>query len=294
MDSSERSVKWLPYIFLAPAGLYLLVFQAIPLAQEMFLSLTSTSLLSPRNHRFVGLDNYISLFTSQRFAGTLWVTFIYTVSCVVLAIGIGFVTALLLDSPFRGRGVARALIAVPWAAPSVAVAIIATWIFNAQYGIFNHAQRALGIPAYEGWLDSPQCPGRHPDHDGVADFPVFVGRAACGAAGRPRTCARRQPSMAPMPGRCCVPWCGRAAPTVILLALFVTIWSLRRFDLIWLLTQGGPVGSTNTLVIDLYQRAFVSRDLGAAAAVGMVGLAIALVVTLFYIRANHRADQAER
>ena len=156
MNLSGRSVNWLPYIFLAPAGLYLLVFQGIPLVQEMYLSVTSTSLLTPRNHTFVGLDNYVSLFTSRRFAGTVWVTFVYTASCVVLAIGFGFVTALLLDSPFKGRAIARTVVTIPWAAPPVAVAIIATWIFNAQYGIFNHAQRAIGIPAYEGWLDSPQ------------------------------------------------------------------------------------------------------------------------------------------
>ena len=68
-------------------------------------------------------------------------------------------------------------------------------------------------------------------------------------------------------------------PSVMLLALFITIWSLRRFDLIWLMTQGGPIGATNTLVIELYRRAFVYRDLGQAAAVGMVGLSIAIIVT---------------
>ena len=78
-------------------------------------------------------------------------------------------------------------------------------------------------------------------------------------------------------------------PSVTLLALFVTIWSLRRFDLIWLLTQGGPVGATNTLVVELYRRAFVFRELGAAAAIGVVGLIIALAITLVYVRAERRA-----
>jgi multiple sugar transport system permease protein len=77
-----------------------------------------------------------------------------------------------------------------------------------------------------------------------------------------------------------------------LLALFVTIWSLRRFDLIWLMTQGGPIGSTNTLVIELYRKAFVFRDLGQGAAVGMVGLTIALLVTVLYFRLTQRAGRA--
>jgi multiple sugar transport system permease protein len=80
----------------------------------------------------------------------------------------------------------------------------------------------------------------------------------------------------------------------MLLALFITIWSLRRFDLIWLMTQGGPIGATDTLVIELYRRAFVYRDLGLAAAVGMVGLAVALIVTLTYFRVSRRAEAAGR
>jgi multiple sugar transport system permease protein len=81
-------------------------------------------------------------------------------------------------------------------------------------------------------------------------------------------------------------------PTVLVLALFVTIWSLRRFDLIWLLTQGGPIGATNTLVIELYRKAFVYRDLGAGAAVGMIGLSIALVVTAVHYRLSRRLEAA--
>jgi len=111
--------------------------------------------------------------------------------------------------------------------------------------------------------------------------------------GVPKGCERRTDRRANPANPAAVVW-PALRPTVILLALFVTIWSLRRFDLIWLLTQGGPIGSTNTLVIDLYQRAFVSRDLGAAAAVGMVGLAVALLITLLYIRASYRADRTER
>jgi multiple sugar transport system permease protein len=296
MRSSGQAVNWLPYIFLAPAGLYLLVFQGIPLVQELFLSFTSTSLLAPQNHTFVGLANYTTLFSNKQFLGTIWVTFVYTVSCVVLAIGLGFVTALLLDTPFKGRAIARTMITIPWAAPPVAVALIATWIFNAQYGIFNHAQRALGIPAYEGWLDNPKF--ALPAILIVTVWQIFpfssvVLLAALQGVPRELREAAQIDGANAFEVLVNVVW-PTLRPTVVLLSLFVTIWSLRRFDLIWLLTQGGPIGSTNTLVIDLYQKAFVSRDLGAAAAVGMVGLAVAMVITLFYVRASQRADNAGR
>ena len=67
-------------------------------------------------------------------------------------------------------------------------------------------------------------------------------------------------------------------PTIGLVAVLMTIWSLRRFELIWLMTRGGPLGSTRTLVIDLYAQAFESKQLGTAAAIGMVGIVISLIV----------------
>lgn len=82
-------------------------------------------------------------------------------------------------------------------------------------------------------------------------------------------------------------------PTVMLLALFITIWSLRRFDLIWLMTQGGPLGATNTLVIELYRNGFVYRDLGMAAAIGMIGLLVALVVTVVYFKVTQRTEKLQ-
>ena len=147
---------WTPYIYIAPIALYLLLFQGYPLVQELLLSFTSTSLLSPQDNVPVGLDNYRELLSTSDFHNTILITAIYTIACVVLSIGLGLAAALLLDRPFQGRGVARAAVTIPWAAPSVAVALIFTWIFNAQYGVFNYAQRAVGLPTgHENWLDSP-------------------------------------------------------------------------------------------------------------------------------------------
>jgi multiple sugar transport system permease protein len=294
-EYSAQGSRYTPYIFIAPISLYLILFQGVPLVQELYLSFTSTSLLSPNEHTFVGLDNYRDLITTPDFHNTIMVTLIYTVACVVLAIGIGLATALLLDSPFVGRAVARALVTIPWAAPPVAVALIFTWMFNAQYGIFNHAQRAIGIEAFENWLDSPS-------HAlpailittiwQIFPFSSVVILSALQGVNK----ELREAAIIDGAGRIgifrAVIW-PTIKPTVLLLTLFVTIWSLRRFDLIWLMTQGGPIGATDTLVIELYRRAFVYRDLGLAAAVGMIGLIIALLVTVVYVRINRRMEIAE-
>jgi multiple sugar transport system permease protein len=288
--------RWTPYVFAAPIAIYLLVFQGYPLVQELFLSFTSTSLLSPRDHDWVGLQNYAELFGTSDFHQVIVVTAIYTIACVVLAIGLGLAAALLLDRPFRGRGVARAAVTIPWAAPSVAVALIFAWMFNAQYGIFNHALRFLGLAGgAETWLDDP---GRALPAILLTTvwqiFPfasVVILAALQGVSSEQREAAIID-GADPLSVFKAVVW-PTIQPTVALLALFITIWSLRRFDLIWLMTQGGPIGATNTLVIELYRQGFVYRQLGIAAAVGMVGLSVALVVTLVYFWFSERAERAQ-
>ena len=287
--------RWTPYVFIAPVFLYLLLLDFLPLLQEFYLSLTHTSLLSPRQHTWVGLDNYRDLFRASDFWNSIWITTVYTIACVVLAISIGLGAALLLDSPFVGRSVARALVTLPWAAPPVAVALIFTWMYNAQYGVFNYAQNRMGFQTFENWLDTPQkaLPAIL-----IATiwqiFPFASVVLLAALQGVPKEL--REAASIDGAGRFnifrAVVW-PTILPTVMILALFLTIWSLRRFDLIWLMTQGGPIGATNTLVIELYRKAFVYRDLGAGAAVGIVGLAVALVVTLVHYRLARRIE-AER
>lgn len=299
-SSASRRVRlegsrWTPYLFIAPIVLYLLLFQGYPLVQELLLSLTSTSLLSPKDHVFVGLDNYKDLLETSDFRHVILITAVYTIASVILAIGLGLVAALLLDRPFQGRGVARAAVTIPWAAPPVAVALIFVWMFNAQYGIFNHALRILGLAsANENWLDDPAL--ALPAVLLTTVWQIFpFASVVILAALQGVSADLREAAVIDRADRLsvfeAVVW-PTIQPTVALLALFITIWSLRRFDLIWLMTQGGPIGATNTLVIELYRQGFVYRELGIAAAVGMIGLSIALVVTLIYFRVTKRAETA--
>jgi multiple sugar transport system permease protein len=286
----------MPYLLVLPATAYLLVFQIFPLVQELWLSFTSTSLLSAGQSEWVGLANYRDLLGDSDFRKTIGVTLIYTAICVASAIALGLLSALLLDAPFRGRGFAHAAVTIPWAAPPVAVALVAIWIYNAQYGVFGHVLRFFGFESGSlNWLDSV-------DHALPAVlittiwqiFPFASVVLLAALQGVPQE--QREAAIVDGADRLnvfkAVVW-PTIQPSVMLLALFSTIWSLRRFDLIWLLTQGGPVGATNTLVIDVYRRAFVNQQLGQGAAVGMVGLAIALVVTIGYFRYTARLAKAE-
>lgn len=278
---SPLGSRWTPYLFLAPAALYIVLFQAVPLAQEIYLSFTRTSLLNPTSSTWVGLDNYVHIFSDAEFRRTLLITLVYVVACVVGSVGAGLLVALVFNQDFRGRGVARALVTMPWAAPGIAVALIATWMMNPQYGIVNRFLDAVGLGVSGGAiLDSPTY--ALPAILVTTIWQLFpltsvVLLSALQAVPKDLTEAATVDGA----GRW---WTFRAVtwqvikPTVGLLALLMTIWSLRRFELIWLMTKGGPVGATKTLVIDLYSQAFDSKQLGTAAAIGMVGIVISLIV----------------
>ncbi|GAB3143756.1 sugar ABC transporter permease [Microbispora hainanensis] len=291
---SPRGSKWTPYLFLAPAAIFILVFQVVPLVQEIFLSFTRTSLLNPTHSTWVGLDNFTRIFGDEDFRRTLLTTFIYVIVCVVGAVGSGLAVALLLNKGFRGRGWARALVTIPWAAPGIAVALIATWMLNPDYGIVNRFLDAVGLGVPGGAiLDSP-----------TYALPAILVTTIWQLF--PFTSVVLLSALQSVPpdlteaatvdgaGRW---WTFRAVtwqvikPTIGLLAILMTIWSLRRFELIWLMTKGGPVGATETLVIDLYSQAFDSKQLGSAAAIGMVGVIVSLIVVAgsrFVARAAER------
>lgn len=288
---------WTPYLFAAPIAIYLLIFQLYPLANEFWLGFTGTQLLTPRDNPWVGLDNYRYLLSDSDFQQVIATTALYTVACVALAIGMGLASALLLDGSFRGRGIARSLITLPWATPSVAAALVFTWIFNSQYGIFDYVLRLLHLPFSDAnWLDSPAL--AMPAILIATIWQIFpfssvvILAALQGVPAELKEAAKVDG--AGQVGIFKVAIWPTIQPTILMLVLFVTIWSLRRFDLIWLMTQGGPLGATETLVIGLYRSAFVEHDLGTAAAIGMVGVAVALVATFGYfriVRAGERARQ---
>jgi multiple sugar transport system permease protein len=278
-----RLEKWVPYFFLAPAGVYLLAFQGVPILQELRLSLTATSLVDPTGGSWVGLRNYYQIFSSEDFQQTLVNTVIYVIVCVVGAVGIGLIAALLLNGSFFGHAVARALIAVPWAVPGIAVALVATWMTNSQYGVVNRLLDAVGLGVPGGQILNSTTYAM----PAILITTVWTLFPFCAivllSALQSVSAEVREAALVDGAGAW---WVYRVAiwpvirPTVGLLALLMTIWSIRRFELIWLMTQGGPAGSTKTLVIDLYSRAFQSNDLGTAAAVGMVGVAISLAVVM--------------
>lgn len=283
-----RAERFAPYVFASAAALYLLAFAAGPLLDGVWLSFTDTKLLDPTGGEWIGADNYTALFADSRFAGTLGVTLVYAISTVVGALLVGTFGAVLLDKAFRGRTALRALLTLPWAAPTVAVTLIFVWIFNNDNGVLNHASEAAGLGRH-GWLTAyALATVTAVSVWKVFPFVLLVVLAALQSV--PKDLVESAVIDGAGPARVfrSVTW-PFLVPTVRVVALLMTIWSFRRFEIIWLLTQGGPVDRTTTLVIDVYRQAFLDSDLGRSAATGAVGLVLSAIATVAYALTERRS-----
>ena len=267
-----------------------------PLLRGLQLSLTETNILNPSMSTFTGAKNYQSIFHSTGFFKSLLVTVQYAVGSVVGALFLGLSSALIMTRTVRGKTFFRALVTLPWAAPPIAVALIFTWMFNPQYGVINAGLHGLGIVGKEAhWLDDP--------HRALLTlititiwmtFPLTSLILLAALQTVPKDlfeAAKIDGASAKKIFRYVTfPW---IRPTIYVMTLLLSIWALRRFDLIWVLTQGGPVDSTTTLVVRLYRESFDFGNLGKGAALGTIGFVISVACTIVYLIANNRVEKSQ-
>lgn len=286
--------RFIPYLFIGPALAYLAVFIMVPLGRGIQLSFTDTRLINPNGGSSVGLDNYVELAASERFWNSFVVTIVYTGAIVVFSLALGTLAAILINRPFRGRPVVRAIMTFPYATPNVAVALIFIWMYNQSNGIFNESLAVLGI-GQVGWLEDPNF-GMISVVAAtlwkVTPFVMLVVLAALQSVPEELYEATRVDGADALSTFRAVVL-PHLMPTIRIIALLMTIWSIRRFEIIFLLTGGGPVESTNTLVINIYQQAFQQQKLGLAAAIGVLGLLLSLVVTVVFFLVDRRANLRE-
>lgn len=294
-STGQRKVRNLaPYLFIGAAALYLVAFAGMPLLEGVWLSFTDTQLLSPSGGEFVGIQNYAALFGDSGFIRSLLTTISYTAATVVGSLLLGTGAAVALNEEFRGRAAVRAVLIFPWAVPAVAVALIFTWIFNKDSGVVNVGLTNVGLNG-PGWLVDPTWAFFAVTVVSIwkiFPFVLLVVLAALQAVPEELheaalidgadTLNRFKSVVVPF-----------LLPTMRITALLMTIWAFRRFEIIWLLTQGGPVESTSTLVIDVYRQAFVNFELGRGAAMGVVGLCLSTAVTVIFFYVDRSAARRE-
>lgn len=246
-----------------------------PLVDTVRLSFTDAKLVGTEGG-FIGPANYIKMLTGSNFQRALVTTTWFAVISVAAEMVLGVLAAFLLNQQFRGRTALRALMILPWALPTVVNATLWRLIYNPEYGALNAALTQLGLlDSYRSWLGEP---GTALAALIVADcwknFPLvaLIALAALQAVPRDITAASLVDGAGPFNRFRFVIMPYLAGPLLVALVLR-TIEAFKVFDIIWVMTRGGPANSTRTLSILVYQEAFSFQRAGS-------GASLALIVTL--------------
>lgn len=286
---SRRRGAYVPYLFVGAAALYLLIFTAVPMVRGLWFSFTNATLLNPTGGSIVGVDNYADVLTEERFWGSVGTTLLYTAGTVAGSILFGTVAAVAINDRVPGKAFFRAILTIPWAVPSVSVVLVFIWIYNFDSGVANSGFRTLGL-GEQGWLIDPSLGLISVTIASVwkvSPFVMLVVLASLQSVPAELKEAARVDGASPLNvfKASVIP---HVLPTIRVVALLMTIWSIRRFEIIYLLTGGGPIDATNTIVISVYREAFHNSNLGRAAAIGILGLCLSMVVTVVYFLLDRR------
>ncbi len=285
MTPRRRADRRAGLLFVAPALAVLAALTVYPGASVLWLSLQYRIPVFGVA-RFAGLGHYAFLAADPRFWNAAWVTGAFTAVSVASELGLGLLTALVLSGQRVGQRLALSLLLLAWALPSVVVAKLFEWLYHPSAGLINFllARRALN------WLGDPvlALPGLI-----FADVWRTMPFVALICYARLRTIPRELYEAAQVDGA------GRLATfaritlpllrQILLIALlFRTMDALRAFDLMFVLTGGGPANTTETLTVYAYRSLFQTLQLGFGSAVSVVVFALVMGGALGYLRLLHR------
>jgi multiple sugar transport system permease protein len=289
-ESFKNSERVQGLLFVAPSIILLFLFAAYPLVSSLWLSLHTAEIFGT-DRQFVGLQNYAELLPSTEFWTALFNGLVFSVVTVFLQLVAGIATALLLDNAFPGRALVRGLILFPFVVPTIVAVLVWKWILNDLYGVANLVLMKLGL-VDEGiaWLGSPNLAMASVILINVWMFFPFI---------TIQVLARLQVIPTELYESARVDGANAAQRfwyivlpelwSTILLVVFIRgLWMFNKFDTIWLLTQGGPVGATETLPILAYLKAFHEYELGSGAAVSACIFMLLAVFGYWYTGKMHK------
>ena len=273
-------------IFIAPAMVVTIVLLAWPICMSIYYSFTNKSLLG-KPVEFVGLSNYVSVLQNSEFYISLWNTVVYTVLSLSLQLLFGFIVALALNRITRFKGLFRTLCLIPWAFPMIIVSFTWSYLLNDIYGIVNGKLLAWGIVSQPiQFLADPKLAMITVSLINVwFGVPLF----AINILASLQTIPKELYEAAEMDGATVwqrfrfitLPF---VRVVVGLLIILRTIWIFNSFDLIFLLTGGGPGVSTQTMPIFAYRMGWTLYGLGRSSAVTILLLIILAVACTIYFK----------
>jgi multiple sugar transport system permease protein len=298
----EKKIRWnfnrslggvYPYASVLPALLVIVLFTIYPVIYAVRISFYQYILTKPNSHPFVGLKNFEDVITSYYFKNSLINTGIYTIASVAGVIIFGLVVALLLNTKIRSVNALKIIILLPWAIPAVVAGLMWKWILNSDFGIFNGILYSLGaIDSYIPFLANPMLAKlslimAHVWKEGpLAAIFILAGlqlipneyyEAARIDGGSALNVFR----FVTLP---------LLRPILLVIIVYETMTAILTFDIVYVLTGGGPADSTALISWFAYAEIYKFLNLGAGIALSIIIALITLILIIFYMRALKTED----
>ncbi len=290
-DDQARLAFWL----LLPAAVAVFGVVLYPVARTLLISFFQVDSALATDTPFVGFRNYITALTSPGFWDAMGRTLYFTLVSTALELALGLVIAGLLNARLHARWLFRAIVIIPWAIPTIVNAAMWKGIFNAQYGSLNALLTQLGvIDQYKAWLGDPTLALNMVI---LADVwkttplvAFFLLAGLTSIPGELYEAARIDRAGPVRIFRSIV--LPLLVPSISIVIVLRTVEAFKVFDIVYAMTRGGPINSTQTIAYYTYVRAFSDQDFGVGSALSYLIVVVILVLTFIYLRLLRRSEMS--
>jgi ABC-type sugar transport system permease subunit len=284
------------YYLILPSVILITLLNVVPLVEGFIVSLQKQNMIRPNPTAFVGFKHYYrALFEEEILWASLGRTIIWTAGAVIGGYVVALALALLLNRDMRGRGFFRALFLVPWVIPDVATALLWKWLYADQYGVINNLIAKTGLLTKDiQWLADPNLAMVSVIIVQIWKLTPVMFIVLLAAL---QNVPKELHEAAELDGAGAIQRFRYVTfpvirPTSVIITLLASIWTFQAFDIVYLLTGGGPADATEILPTLIYQKAFWASDIGYAAAIGMLTLVCLVILSVAYLFA-YRAQGAK-
>ncbi len=290
--AAERRDGWIRRAPLLPALIFTIIVTQLPFLVTIWYSLQSWNLVRPGSQRFVGLENYATVFTDSQFRGVALNSILLTLGAVAIAMVLGLLIALLLNRAFVGRGIVRTLIITPFLITPVAGALL--WksvLFDPTYGLVNFLLSPFGAGQTDWVSTFPRAAVIVALVWQWTPFMMLLILAGLGSQPQEVLEAARMDGATGFAvfREVTLPHLQRFIELGVVLG---AIYLVNTFDTIYMMTQGGPGTASANLPFYIYQRAFLGFDIGESAAMGVVTVVATIITATLALRLIFRSFSA--
>ena len=279
------------YLYILPSLIFLLAILGFPILYSIYMSFQDYTLKTMVSGKisFIGFQNYQTIFSDPNFSVALGHSITFTILSIIFQFTIGFALALLFVRAFPLNGVLRGILLSGWQIPSVVVGTIFLWMFNLDYGLINFVLQSLHLVQGKiGWLINPPLPLWTVIITNIwLGIPFNVILLTAGIAGLPEEIYEAATvDGATAFGKFTNLTIPLLKPTILATLMLGLIYTLRVFDIIWIMTGGGPGNATEVLPTYAYRLSFIryTFEFGQSAATSVVMLVMLFVIAIFYVR----------